>query len=192
MSRPLIQHKIGQLEALFASSTADVNVLKQLEHELQYRQVPKALALLANVQAALGEAALGKRSGDDSVSISSTNKPPETTARQLELIDQTAITLPRAELPPIQAPTRVPPHSIVPETQPDLTMPVSEAYKLLRVAVGASWCEIELARRHVVQQSHPLRMASLTPGMRAKHLAEAQRVNVASTMLWRDRTGSNN
>ena len=62
MPRPLMQHGVGQLEEMFAKGKADAKVLKQLEHELQYRQVPRAVALLAEVQAAMnGGAVLHKR-----------------------------------------------------------------------------------------------------------------------------------
>ena len=47
MPRPLMQHGVGQLEEMFANSKTDASTLKQLERELQYRQVPRALALLA-------------------------------------------------------------------------------------------------------------------------------------------------
>jgi hypothetical protein len=47
MSRPLMQHGVGQLEEMFAKARADPKLLKQLEHELQYRQVPRATVLLA-------------------------------------------------------------------------------------------------------------------------------------------------
>jgi hypothetical protein len=57
MPRPLMQHGVGQLEALFAKSKSDSKVLKQLEHELEHRQVPRALALLAEVQSAVKRAA---------------------------------------------------------------------------------------------------------------------------------------
>jgi len=53
MARPLMQHGVGQLEEMFAKGKADAKVLKQLENELQYRQVPRAVALLAEVQAAM-------------------------------------------------------------------------------------------------------------------------------------------
>lgn len=53
MSRPLMQHGVGQLEEMFAKARADPKLLKQLEHELQYRQVPRATVLLAEVQAAM-------------------------------------------------------------------------------------------------------------------------------------------
>ena len=51
MSRPFMQLGVGELEALFAKSKADVEALKQLVDELQYRQVPRAVALLARVKA---------------------------------------------------------------------------------------------------------------------------------------------
>ena len=60
MPRPLMQCGIGDLETLFAKSKTDVEVLKQLEHELQYRQVPRAVALLAKVQAAVFRARSAK------------------------------------------------------------------------------------------------------------------------------------
>jgi len=60
MYRPLMQRGIGDLEALFAKSKTDVEVLKQLKHELQYRQVPRAVALLADVQTAMKGATSAK------------------------------------------------------------------------------------------------------------------------------------
>ncbi len=56
MPRPLRPHGVAQLEELFANSKSDARVLKQLEHELRYRQVPRAVALLAMVQAAMHKA----------------------------------------------------------------------------------------------------------------------------------------
>jgi hypothetical protein len=48
-----MQYGVGQLEEMFAKGKADPKVLKQLEHELKYRQVPRAVALLAEVLAAI-------------------------------------------------------------------------------------------------------------------------------------------
>ena len=53
MQRPLMQQGVAQLEALFAASRGDLRVLKQLEDELTHRQVPRAVALLAEVQKAI-------------------------------------------------------------------------------------------------------------------------------------------
>ncbi|WP_157615340.1 hypothetical protein [Rhizobacter sp. Root404] len=41
---------IGQLEALFASSPDDRDVLGDLQEELRYRRTPRALALLTRIQ----------------------------------------------------------------------------------------------------------------------------------------------
>lgn len=53
MARPFIQHRIDALEDLFAKSKNDLKVLRQLEHELKHRQVPRAVTLLVKVRAAL-------------------------------------------------------------------------------------------------------------------------------------------
>jgi len=42
MPRPLMQQGIVQLEEMFAKCKSDAKLLKQLEHELQYRHVPRA------------------------------------------------------------------------------------------------------------------------------------------------------
>src|SRR5258705_1847075 len=53
MPRPLMPLGVAQLEELFARSKTDWQALKQLEHELQFRQVPRAVALLIEVRAAM-------------------------------------------------------------------------------------------------------------------------------------------
>jgi hypothetical protein len=44
---------INQLEEMYAKNTSEPQVLRQLANELQYRQVPKAIALMSDVQSAL-------------------------------------------------------------------------------------------------------------------------------------------
>ena len=56
MEHAFMTHDIKQLEELFAASTTDPEVLKLIENELRYRQVPHALALLVQVQGALNGA----------------------------------------------------------------------------------------------------------------------------------------
>ena len=53
MKRPLMRQNIAQLEALFETLRGDPGTLRQLEHELQNRHVPRAVTLLAEVQAAM-------------------------------------------------------------------------------------------------------------------------------------------
>jgi hypothetical protein len=49
----LMSQNITELQDLFAASSADESVLMQIEDELRYRQAPRALALLVEVQRAL-------------------------------------------------------------------------------------------------------------------------------------------
>lgn len=49
MKRPLMRQNIAQLEALFETLRGDPGTLRQLEHELQNRHVPRAVTLLAEV-----------------------------------------------------------------------------------------------------------------------------------------------
>lgn len=53
MTRPLMRLGIDQLEGMFAQNKQESQVLRQLAEELQYRQVPKAIALMNDVKAAL-------------------------------------------------------------------------------------------------------------------------------------------
>src|ERR1700682_3021917 len=49
--RPYVRHRIDELETLFMESAGDASVLQQLETELSFRQVPRAVTLLAKVRA---------------------------------------------------------------------------------------------------------------------------------------------
>lgn len=53
MKRPHMQLGISPLESLFLASTADLNSLKRLKNELQFRHVPRAVALLERVEKAM-------------------------------------------------------------------------------------------------------------------------------------------
>lgn len=52
MTRPLMRQGIAQLEALYSASATDLKSLKQLQHELKFRQVPRAVSLLEKVEKA--------------------------------------------------------------------------------------------------------------------------------------------
>ena len=140
MLRPLMQRGIGDLEALFAKAKADVGVLMQLEHELQYRQVPRAVALLAEVQAAMH--------GTGSAAPAPIDKKVRGAQR---------------------------------DTAP--SMPVEDAYKLLKATSGSAWESIEQTRRQLVQQSHPARLKSMSIERRNQALNDAKMVNAAYVVL---------
>jgi DnaJ-domain-containing protein 1 len=185
MSRPLMQQGIGQLEAMFAKGKADAKLLKQLEHELQYRHVPRAIALLTKVQAAIHGGVLATQAPA---------APAPPAARTTAPISQQPDLWGRPATPPVVSP----PASVRTVTpavrQPELTpvtespappppMPLEDAYKVLKATPGTTWESIEQTRRTLVDQSHPSRWKKLSAEKSAQALAEAKRVNVAYATL---------
>lgn len=186
MSRPLMQHGVGQLEELFAKGKSDSKVLKQLENELQYRQVPRAVALLAEVQAAMYGATLATPPGP--VPELPPKRPPspqqpllwERPGAPPTAAITTPVLRPRPETPIRPAET---PAVSKPAHPPAPTMPLEDAYKQLKATAGSTWESIEQTRRQLVQQSHPARLRSLSNERRAQVLADAKRVNSAYATL---------
>jgi hypothetical protein len=186
MPRPLMQHGVGQLEEMFASGKADPKVLEQLENELQYRKVPRAVALLAEVQAAM-------YSGAVSPQIPTAPAPPQVRAPAPAQVSQQPDLWGRPAAPPtVAAPIRAGTSTVTPpEARPVAAkapasppaMPLDDAYKVLTVSPGATWESIEHTRRTLVQQSHPARWKTLTAEKRAQTLTEARRVNAAYAAL---------
>jgi hypothetical protein len=188
MSRPLMQLRVGDLEAMFARSKTDVKVLKQLEHELQYRQVPRAVALLAEVQAATYSA------GPAAPAPEPPKSAPRPSPQQPGLWERPATPLTGPVAAPIAAPPPAEPikaHSppAAPKTlqaaQP--TMLVEDAYKLLKTTAGSNWQSIEQTRRQLVLHSHPARLKLMSPERRLQALEDAKRVNAAYMALSRAR-----
>ena len=194
MPRPLMLHGVGQLEEIFAKGKADAKLLKQLEHELQYRQVPRAVALLAEVQAAMyGEAAAQQSVG---MPAPPPARAPAPVPQQPGLWECPAT--PPVVAPPPTAPVRTVTPAVPPPEPPPATkkpssstpaMPLDDAYKVLKATPGATWDSIEQTRRTLVQQSHPSRWKALNVEKRAQVLAEANRVNAAYAALSQARCG---
>jgi hypothetical protein len=172
MTRPLMQSHIGDLEEMFSAYEGKLDVLRQLEHELRFRQMPRALALLERVQRAMATAGTGKPSSPPSppaqpvaavrptVSVQGAVVP----ANQMSILVPQAIeahpehrpvSMVSAPVPSAPAAQVQPPRA--PEAQPaPPPMSVADAYRLLNVAPGSSWETIERARRTAVQKSSPL------------------------------------
>lgn len=191
MPRPLMQHGVGQLEEMFASGKADPKVLKQLEHELQHRQVPRAVALLAKVRTAMVGAAATPQSSV--VPAPPPARAPAPISQQPDLWDRPA-TRPAVSAPaPVRtvAPAVRPPEPspLVKAPAPAPSMPLEDAYKALRATPGATWESIEQTRRALVQQSHPSRWTSLNSEKPAQTMEEAKRVNAAYVALSQARCG---
>lgn len=184
MPRPLMQHGIGQLESLFAKSKVDQSVLKQLEQELQYRQVPRAVALLAEVQAAM----YGETPATPPIPVPPppSVRPATPSTQQPGLWEPPAVPVAHR---PVVATTRPPGPPGVSKPPPPTTppMPVEEAYRVLKATAGSTWESIEQTRRQLVQQSCPARLKPMSAEKRVLAQAEARRVNEAYAVLHRAR-----
>jgi len=178
MVRPLINKGVGQLEELFVKSSADQSVLKQLEHELQNRQMPRAVALLAKVQAAI-------HSSDPAPA------PTVATPSQKSLWD--AAPRPTSRPPPEPNISRSPEPVLAPPKdsaitgraprQPVADLTLDDAYRLLKATPDATWESIEQTRRLLIHASHPKKLQNQQEEKRAQVLVEAGRVNAAYAML---------
>lgn len=193
MPRPLKQFGVGQLEELFAGSKTDLKVLEQLAHELQYRQVPRAVALLTEVEAAMPSASLGMSTTEPPASAKVARRNPSAGQDDLwerPLATQAISTTTVATLRPPASTGSNLQVSAIASRQPRVvpTMTVDDAYKLLGVAAGASWESIEQSRRLLVKQSHPEHVASMTSIKRDQAREAARRVNEAYAVLSRLRT----
>ena len=180
MSRPLMQHGVGQLEEMFAKAKTDPKVLKQLVHELQHRQVPRAIALLADVQAAMpggtraapAVAATAQQLAREPVSV-----PEQSSLWERAVERPVAATTPVAASRPT-VPTVRPPVA-KPHAPPLLAVLIEDACKVLKTTPGATWESIEYTRRQLVQQSHPSLLKQLNDERRAQALADARHANAA-------------
>jgi hypothetical protein len=191
-----MQHGVGQLEEMFAKGKQDRAVLKQLENELRYRQVPRAVVLLAEVQAAMYG---GTRAASQPPTALA---PPPGRVRAPATVPQQPGLWERPAAPPVAAPPTVvpvrtvtpaanprePPHATKPAS-PTPAMALDDAYKVLKATPGAAWESIEQTRRSLVQQSHPSRWEPLSEAKRAQTLTEARWVNAAYATLSQARCG---
>jgi DnaJ-domain-containing protein 1 len=160
MSRPLIQRRIDELEAMFESEQGDSDALRLLEIELSFRSVPRATTLRARVKRALS---------------GGTVLP---SAKQNELFDHKT---PIARQVPLLKETWKAPSASVP------AMTFEEALKVLKITSGAPWEAVELSRRQTVDRARPDRLTALSQDKRSALKEEAQRANTAYLTLLRER-----
>jgi hypothetical protein len=165
--RPYMRHRIDELETFFVESTGDASVLQQLETELSFRQVPRAVTLLAKVR--------GARQG----------RMPESVAVQNTLFsgETKTATQPAAYSAP---PSRSEVAPAKPEPAP--TMSLLDAYKVLKVSMDSAWEVVENSRRQIVQRSRPTHLGRMTEEKRAPILREAMLANAAYAVILKSRT----
>ncbi|MEY4749631.1 MAG: hypothetical protein RIQ60_1845 [Pseudomonadota bacterium] len=198
MPRPLMHLRIGDLEEMFASAAGKPDVLRQLEHELQFRQVPRALTLLDKVQRSKAAAVAGRPVEPlaPATPVATPEKPAEAPVQnaappavQLSLISTPALSVQPERRPLISALTSTstpaqPPRPGVPAPARPVppAMSLADACRLLNVAPGASWETIERARREAVQKSSPLGTGT-SDAHRGPALAAARLANSAYAAL---------
>ena len=171
-ARPFLRSTIVELEDLYAAKRTDADTLNALMAELQFRNVPRAIALLAKVKAALS------------------GETPLTPSAQPELFTPSSLPL-ASPLPPPQPPAGIFPKPIPKSLgrEPEApTMALDEAYKILRVTAGSPWEQVEQARAMIVQRSHPDSILEVSPEKRSATIAEARLANAAYVALQRARS----
>jgi hypothetical protein len=197
MSRPLMQRRIAELEALFASSKADGKGLRVLEEELKLRHVPRAVALLGEVQALLAgarkvtsvPAPAGELMMDQSTWTSVPRPSRETPVPTAGQSASASSSGPAAMATPRPEPATPPaPRLRTPPTGSALEMDFQEACQIFRTAPGADWLIIEQTRRQLVQMAHPQKCVAMDAKQRALALTAAKRANAAYALLWQWRT----
>lgn len=180
MSRPLMQHGVGQLEELFGREKANRKILLQLQEELKHRQVPRAVALLGKVRKALKDL--------DAPEVPVGISPPLTASTE------TAVSNRESEAIPNQfsgdSTARVAPEEVQPQVPAIPAMSATEAYGLLGVSPSASWESIETARRTIVQKASPTKVKDKAPAERSQFINEAKRANMAYALIQRLRGSS--
>jgi hypothetical protein len=208
MSRPLIQSRIRDLEEIFAASKDKRDVLEQLEYELRYRQVPRALALLELVQRAKSTTGAGRAVESPSAAhfLAAPMEQPRLDASEAYGPLVTAAQLSLLSLPTQAETDRIPIRALVqsviasdhpiwpsghvqPPPDSPSAMSSEDAYRHLKVAPGANWEAVEHARRVIVQKSSPLAIGA-SAAQRGPAIATARLANMAYAVLAANRSAS--
>ena len=169
--RPYLRSTIVELEELFAAKRSETDTLNALKMELQFRNVPRATALLAKVKAALaGGTPLIPTAQPELFATPPPPKPPPS--------QPAAVILPKPAPRPAEKAPEAP------------AMALEEAYKLLRVTAGTPWDEVEQARARLVQRSHPDALEGLSAEKRAAAVLDAKQANAAYAALAHERSHS--
>jgi hypothetical protein len=167
MSRPFIQKRIDELEAMFNTDHCDADFLTKLEAELGFRSVPRAAALLVNVRGALR--------GNIVIPI----------AKQSVLFEHQSVR-------PVQVllPNAVSESAAATQETVFRALSLEDAYKALNLTSSASWEAIETSRRGLVDRARPDKIAALKGPQREGVKREASLVNAAYSVLAKARVKS--
>jgi hypothetical protein len=200
--RPLMSRNIQQLEELFDRGKEDLVELGRLRAELVHRNVPKARALLIQVQSAQKRLLAGPGSERASDLLDPPEgafaKPPGALPGVPRAPARTTFgpvqTSPPTGVQPVPLRNPGPPPALLPVTAsvvrhaplqnaPAATMSRTEALAILKVPPTASWEVIEMARREIVDRARPDRIGATAPSRRQAAQEEARMANEAFRAL---------
>lgn len=178
MSRPLMQFGIMELESMFAKSRRDMQILRNLESELQHRQVPRARSLLSSVRTAMN--AINPTVPAGISEPGAVDRPPiASTQSELGLFNSV-----HSAPPETKSPALVEAKQTSQAREEGAVIPLSEAYRLLKANPGSSWESIDLLRRQLVQRASP---AVAPKDQQLRLQEEANRINAAYKVIWIER-----
>ncbi len=165
-ARPLMQHGVAVLEALFEKSRSDNKALKQLENELKFRDVPRARALLVKVQQLLQEPQCGE-------------------ARQAPMFPAEGAITPSSLVATSATANERAPESQ--STRANKKYDLESACLLLKVSANAPWEEVERARRHAIKKLGSVGFVLAETSAKMRLLSEAANLNQAYRVIFANR-----
>lgn len=186
MARPLIQCGIGDLERTFAESSQDATTLRSLKQELGFRQVPRAVSLLAKVNMALNTLVPAVESKGRAPVIASADSTDVPSAQNLDLFEETV----RAQDEIVASQPEPNQSSAVNLKSAKRTTDISTqaAYALLNANASSTWESIEEKRQAIVQRASPELSSELDASQRGQMMFEAEQANSAYAVLLRERS----
>jgi hypothetical protein len=199
-SRPYARKSGAELQALFESGKTDEATLKRLAKELKHRHVPTARTLASKVVEALN--ALNARTEPEAEGTRDAGPEPEQKAHDRIITCKGCAARLRVRL--IQGVHRM--HcptckmqftasfendvlSVEFDVDRDINgkenkrITLEDAYRLFAATSSTPWEHIEKARRRLIQQYHPDKVAALGPKLREVAEAEGKRINQAFDLL---------
>ena len=207
LDRPYIQKTIDEPEGMFEAAKSRPSELAKLLSELKHRTVPRATALQEKVKAAMDG---GKKLNSESDSV---RQDPPKTEQVTKIIEcQQCGQKLRVQLSPdersqccpsckaeftasfrdgilsVTFKKRQQSGSSTDSAKDQLQVTLEDAYRLFNADPGTLWEEIELARRRLIQQYHPDKVAALGPKLRAVAEVEGKRINIAFDLIRKHRS----
>jgi len=198
--RPFARKSGADLQALFESAKTDEATLKHLASELKHRHVPTARSLASKVERALKELTSRGKSDRATTSDSAPEPPPKAQDRVITCKGCAAKLRVRLiegvhhmHCPDCKAQFIATFERDVLSVEFDREnnangkeserLTLEDAYRVFDATESTPWEQIEKARRRLIQQYHPDKVAALGPKLRQIAEAEGKRINQAFDLL---------